>query len=124
MSFVCIVDDDASIRSALANLLKSAGYATVTFSSGEAFLAASDIDDALCVLLDLKMQGMQGLDVQRQLNQQQRSVPIVIMSAHGDETIVRQALSQGASGFLHKPFPEDALLDLIALAAGRKGADD
>jgi FixJ family two-component response regulator len=121
MSFVCIVDDDASIRSGLANLLKSAGYTTVAFSSGEAFLAFSDIDSAVCVLLDLKMKGMQGLDVQRQLNQQHRTIPVVLMSAHGDETIVQQAMSQGAAGFLRKPFLEDALLDLIALAADRKG---
>ncbi|MGF6767535.1 FixJ family two-component response regulator [Paraburkholderia sp. GAS199] len=124
MSFVCIVDDDASLRSGLTNLLRSAGYAAVSFSSGEAFLASADIDDALCVLLDLRMKGMQGLDVQRQMNQRHGSVPVVLMSAHGDEMVIRHALSQGAAGFLHKPFPEEALLDLVAVAASRKGDEN
>jgi len=122
MSFVCIVDDDASVRSGLGNLLKSVGYTTVSFSSGEEFLASPVVDDALCVLLDLKMQGMQGLEVQRQLNAAHRSIPIVFMSAHGDDETVRRAMLHGAVGFLRKPFAEEVLLDSIELAIGRKGA--
>ena len=112
MSFVCIVDDDASVRSGLGNLLKAVGYTTVSFSSGEDFLASPVVDDALCVLLD----------VQRRLNAEHRRVPIVFMSAHGDDDTVQRAMRQGAVGFLRKPFAEEMLLDSIELAIGRKGA--
>lgn len=122
MSFVCIVDDDASVRSGVGNLLKSVGYTTVTFSSGEEFLASPVVDDALCVLLDIRMQGMQGLEVQRQLNAEGRNIPVVFMSAHGDEDTVARALHHGAIGFLRKPFEEDVLLDSIEIAIGRKNA--
>ncbi|ASW02571.1 response regulator transcription factor [Paraburkholderia aromaticivorans] len=121
MSFVCIVDDDASVRSALGNLLKSVGYTTMTFSSGEAFLASPLVDDALCALLDLRMHGMQGSDVQRHLQEARRNIPVVFMSAHGDDETVQRAMQLGAVGVVRKPFAEDALLELIELAIGRKG---
>jgi FixJ family two-component response regulator len=124
MSFVCIVDDDASVRSGVGNLLKSAGYATVTFSSGEEFLASPVIDDALCVLLDVRMQGMQGLEVQRQLNAEHRRIPLVFMSAHGDDDIVQRAMQHGAVSFLRKPFEEEVLLDSLELATGRRNGTD
>lgn len=120
MSFVCIVDDDVSVRSGIRNLLKAVGYATVAFSSGEEFLASPMVDDALCVLLDLRMQGMQGLEVQRQLNAEHRSIPVVFMSAHGDDEAVRRAMQHGAVRFLRKPFAEEVLLDSIELAIGRR----
>jgi FixJ family two-component response regulator len=120
MSFVCIVDDDASVRSGVGNLLKSVGYATVQFSSGEEFLASSEIDDALCVLLDIRMQGMQGLEVQRQLNAGHRNIPVVFMSAHGDDDTIQLALRHGAVNFLRKPFAEEVLLDSIELAIVRR----
>lgn len=120
MSFVCIVDDDASVRSGVGNLLKAVGYATVTFSSGEEFLASPVVDEALCVLLDVRMQGMQGLEVQRQLNAEHKDIPVVFMSAHGDEDTVERAMQHGAVGFLRKPFEEELLLDSIELAIGRR----
>ncbi|MFM0056230.1 response regulator [Paraburkholderia phytofirmans] len=122
MSFVCIVDDDASVRSGVGNLLKSVGYTTVTFSSGEDFLASPMVDDALCVLLDMRMQGMQGLEVQRQLNAEHRNIPVVFMSAHGDDDTIDRAMQHGAVSFLRKPFAEEMLLDSIELAIGRKAA--
>ena len=120
MSFVCIVDDDASVRSGVGNLLKAVGYTSMAFSSGEEFLASPMVDDALCVLLDLRMQGMQGLEVQRQLNADQRHIPVVFMSAHGDDESVQRAMEHGAVSFLCKPFEEEVLLDSIELAIGRK----
>lgn len=120
MSFVCIVDDDASVRSGVGNLLKSVGYTTVTFSSGEDFLASPMVDDALCVLLDMRMQGMQGLEVQRQLNAEHRNIPVVFMSAHGDDDTIERAMQHGAVSFLRKPFAEEVLLDSIELAIGQK----
>jgi FixJ family two-component response regulator len=124
MSFVCIVDDDASVRSGVGNLLKSAGYTTVTFSSGEEFLASPLIDYALCVLLDVRMQGMQGLEVQRQLKAEHRRIPVVFMSAHGDDDIVQRAMQHGAVSFLRKPFEEEVLLDSLELATGRRNWTD
>ncbi|WP_144114036.1 response regulator transcription factor [Paraburkholderia sp. BCC1886] len=124
MSFVCIVDDDASVRSGVGNLLKAVGYAIVTFSSGEEFLASPVVDEALCVLLDVRMQGMQGLEVQRQLNAGHKDIPVVFMSAHGDEGTVERAMQHGAVGFLRKPFEEELLLDSIELAIGRKAHPD
>ncbi|MGF6574804.1 FixJ family two-component response regulator [Paraburkholderia sp. GAS333] len=121
MSFVCIVDDDASVRSGVGNLLKAVGYTTVSFSSGEEFLASPVVDEALCVLLDVRMQGMQGLEVQRQLNAEHKNIPVVFMSAHGDEDTVERAMQHGAVGFLRKPFEEELLLDSIELAIGQKG---
>ncbi|MFM0295570.1 response regulator [Paraburkholderia sp. RL17-383-BIF-A] len=120
MSFVCIVDDDASVRSGVGNLLKAVGYTAVTFSSGEEFLASPEVDDALCVLLDVRMQGMPGLEVQRQLNAEGRNIPVVFMSAHGDDVTVARALRHGAISFLRKPFAEEVLLDSIELAIGRR----
>ncbi|WP_321820704.1 MULTISPECIES: response regulator transcription factor [unclassified Burkholderia] len=113
MALVCIIDDDASVRKSLASLLKSAGHTALPFASGEEFLATGPLDDAACVLLDLKMKGMGGLDVQRLLVQRNAALPVILMSAHGDDESVRRALAQGAVAFLRKPFPSDDLLDLI-----------
>ncbi|WP_144113927.1 response regulator transcription factor [Paraburkholderia sp. BCC1886] len=121
MSFVCIVDDDASMRSSLSNLLKSLGYAARTFASGEEFLASTVLDDALCVLLDLRLQGMQGPDVQSQMVEKQCHIPVVFMSAHGDDETVRRAMQCGAVAFLRKPFTEDVLVESITLAIARHG---
>lgn len=121
MSFICIVDDDASVRNGIGNLLKSVGYTTMLFSSGEDFLASPLADDALCVLLDVRMQGMQGLEVQRRLKAEHRTIPVVFMSAHGEDETVRRALRDGAVSFLRKPFAEEALLDSIELAVEQRG---
>lgn len=111
---VCIVDDDASVRKSLANLLKSAGIATLSFASGEAFLASSAAHDSACVLLDLRMQGMHGLEVQRRLRAAGKPVGVICMSAHDDEESVSAALQGGAACFLRKPFSEAVLMAAIA----------
>ncbi|WP_321806238.1 response regulator transcription factor [Burkholderia sp. BCC1993] len=113
MALVCIIDDDASVRKSLASLLKSAGHTALPFASGEEFLATGPLDDAACVLLDLKMKGLGGLDVQRLLVQRNAALPVILMSAHGDDESVRRAHAQGAVAFLRKPFPSDDLLNLI-----------
>lgn len=120
MILICIVDDDASVRSSLGNLLRSMGYRTVSFASGEAFLASSAVDEALCVLLDLKMKGMQGLEVQHCLNADGKSIGVLCMSAHGDEASITRAMEAGAIRFLRKPFSEECLLESINLALDRK----
>ncbi|WP_236027234.1 MULTISPECIES: response regulator transcription factor [Burkholderia] len=113
MAIVCIIDDDASVRKSLASLLKSAGHTALPFASGEEFLATGPLDDAACALVDLKMKGISGLDVQRLLVQRKAAIPVILMSAHGDDESVRRALAQGAVAFLRKPFPSDDMLNLI-----------
>ncbi|CAB3771388.1 two-component system response regulator [Burkholderia puraquae] len=123
MGIVCVIDDDASVRKSLASLLKSAGYTALPFASGEEFLASGPPDDAICVLIDLKMKGMSGLDVQRQLVQRNATVPVILMSSHGDDESVRRAFAHGAVAFLRKPFPSDDMIDLIdQIAAGGRPA--
>jgi FixJ family two-component response regulator len=117
---VCIVDDDFSVRKSLANLLKSAGYFTVSFASGEEFLASSAVDDAACVLLDLKMIGMHGLEVQQRLNLMGKTLGVICMSAHEDEESVSRAMIAGAVRFLRKPFAEEVLLASITQVLDRR----
>lgn len=118
MTQICIVDDDPSVRKSLANLLKSAGYSTLSFASGEAFLASTAPDVASCVLLDLRMDGMQGLEVQRELQQAGKPIGVICMSAHNDEASVQAALLAGAGCFLRKPFAEDVLMNAITQLIG------
>ena len=113
MILICVVDDDASVRNGLSNLLKSLGYATVNFASGEAFLDSSASDQAHCVLLDMVMKGMQGLEVLQHLRRAKKTVGVCCMSANDDSDTVRRALDAGALGFLCKPFSEEALLKSI-----------
>ncbi|MCX2887426.1 two-component system response regulator [Pseudomonas sp. LB-090624] len=119
--WVCIVDDDASVRKSLANLLRSAGFETLSFAGGEVFLASELARQAGCVLLDLKMSGMNGLEVQRELARLQWALPVICMSAHWDDGAVRTATGQGAQACLGKPFSEEVLLKAVeeALAGGQ-----
>lgn len=113
MILVCVVDDDFSVRKSLVNLLKSAGYRTVSFASGEEFLSSSAVDDAACVVLDLKMPGMHGLEVQQRLMATGKPCGVICMSAHDDPDSVHRAMAAGAVCFLRKPFSEDVLLASI-----------
>lgn len=113
MILVCVVDDDYSVRKSLVNLLKSAGYRTVSFASGEEFLSSSAVDEAACVLLDLRMPGMQGLEVQQRLNSTGKATGVICMSAHDDPDSVERAMAAGAVCFLRKPFSEDLFLASI-----------
>lgn len=106
---VYIVDDDAAGRDGLALLLEVRGYPVRAFAGGEAFLDAVDARSRGCVLLDLRMPGLDGLEVQKALNERGLALPIIIMTAHGDVQAARAALMAGAFDFLEKPV-EDALL--------------
>jgi FixJ family two-component response regulator len=110
---VCIVDDDASVRKSLANLLRSAGFESLAFATGEVFLASGLAREAGCVLLDLKMPGMSGLEVQRELAQRGWRLPVIGMSAHWDEGARQGALRNGARACLGKPFSEEVLLKVV-----------
>ncbi|BDM25409.1 MULTISPECIES: response regulator transcription factor [Pseudomonas] len=110
---VCIVDDDASVRKSLANLLRSAGFETLVFAAGDVFLGSALVPEAGCVLLDLRMPGLNGLDVQRELARRGWRLPVICMSAHWDDGAVQAALGNGAQACLGKPFSEEALLKVV-----------
>ncbi|UDU81199.1 response regulator transcription factor [Pseudomonas sp. HN2-3] len=110
---VCIVDDDSSVRRSLSNLLRSAGFDTLSFASGEDFLASPQALGAGCALLDLKMQGLSGADVQRELIRLDNPLPVICMSAHWDDSALSESIRQGAVACLSKPFTEEALLDAV-----------
>ncbi len=122
---VFIVDDDASVRDSLSLLLSLRGYATATFGSAEDFLAAVRPEWRGCVVLDIRMPGMSGLELQRSLRDSCPHLPAIVITAHGDVAAARQAFLADAVDFIEKPFDGDQLLRAIdlALAGARAVAD-
>lgn len=106
---VSIIDDDESVREALPDLLKELGYSVQAFSSAEEFLSSDYVGLTKCLVLDLSMPGMSGSDLQRELELRRRQIPIVFITAHGDEKIRRHLIQQGAAECLFKPFSDVAL---------------
>jgi FixJ family two-component response regulator len=118
---ISIVDDDDSLRNSLNNLIRSVGFAVQGFSSAEAFLKSNHLDDTACLILDVRMPGMSGLELQRQLMAADCQIPIVFITSHGDDDARSRALAAGAVEFLYKPFREEALLNAIHTALKSKG---
>lgn len=116
---VHIVDDEDSIRRSIGFMLKTSGYEVVTWSSGEAFLKEVRHAEEGCVLLDVRMPEIDGLEVQRLLAERGVMMPIVIMTGHGDVSIAIQAMKGGAVDFLEKPFEKAALIGAIEEAFQR-----
>jgi FixJ family two-component response regulator len=116
---VSIVDDDASLRRSVRNLLTSVGFRVETFASAEAFLESIHRDNTGCVVLDLRMEGMDGLELLRHLMAAGSRIPVVILTAHGDDDLRDRTLQSGAVAFLSKPFHADVLLDAVKTAMGR-----
>ena len=115
-ALISIVDDDESMREAIQSLLRSVGFRAKTFASGEQFLQSDQIENTACLILDVRMPGMSGLDLQRRLMATQCRIPIVFVTAHGEEEALSRALQEGAVDFLLKPFSEEALLNAIQVA--------
>ena len=115
-ALISIVDDDESMREAIQSLLRSVGFRAKTFASGEQFLQSDQIENTACLILDVRMPGMSGLDLQRRLMATQCRIPIVFVTAHGEEEALSRALQEGAVDFLLKPFSEEALLNAIQAA--------
>jgi FixJ family two-component response regulator len=115
---VAVIDDDESVRKALKRLLRAASLDADTFASGGEFLhsLATQLPD--CIVLDLHMPGMNGLDVQQQLARSGLRVPIVVITGHDEPQARAQCLSAGAAAYLRKPLDDEALLDAIHRAAG------
>ena len=115
-SWVYIVEDDPSVRDSLSLLLQLRGFSTATFDSAEAFLQGEALDRPACVLADVRLPGMSGLELQRRLTGQHSALPFVVMTAHGDVATARAALRDGAVDFLEKPIDEQDLIEAITVA--------
>ncbi|MEA3178144.1 MAG: hypothetical protein QOI59_1667 [Gammaproteobacteria bacterium] len=120
---VYIVDDDDAVRNALRLLLKSVGLAAATVPSAHEFLATYDPQQPGCLILDVRMPGMSGLELQQQLNMRGAIIPVIFITGHGDVPMAVEAMQQGAFDFLQKPFRDQDLIDRIqrALAKDQTG---
>ena len=114
IGLVGIVDDDESIRDSISSLLRSVGYRTLVFESAEAFLDSGRIHDTDSLVLDVKMPGLSGLQLQRHLRDMNCFIPIIFVTAHAHDDIRRVALEQGAVAFFGKPFNDEALLSALS----------
>lgn len=121
---VYIVDDDVSVRDALSLLLSLRGHASATFASAEDFLAAAQPDWRGCAVIDLRMPGMGGLELQAQMRSRGLQLPVIVITAHGDVAAARQAFLARAVDFIEKPFDGEQLLQAVetALATARDPA--
>ena len=115
-NLVAIVDDDDLVRSALQGLLKSVGLPAQTFASSEEFLKSGRQHQTACLIADIRMPGMSGLDLQARLNAEHCRIPTIFITAHGDAKMRMQALRAGAVEFLAKPFDDEALLESVRAA--------
>ncbi len=115
-SIVAIVDDDESVRRALEGLLKAVGLPAKAFASAEEFLGSGNQHRTACLIADIRMPGMSGLELQAELNSQNCRIPTIFITAHGDANMRMRALRAGASEFLAKPFRDDVLLDHVRAA--------
>lgn len=113
---VALVDDDESFRAALERLLRSEGFAVQSFASAEDFLTSGQQRETGCLIADIRMPGMSGLDLQVELSANRCPIPTIFISAHGDEKIRLQAMRGGAVKFLAKPFDGEILLDSVRSA--------
>src|SRR3954463_2640557 len=110
---VAIVDDDESVRSALRGLMKAAGVPARAFASAEEFLNSGQQHEIGCLISDIRMPGMSGLDLQAKLNSDKCKIPTIFITAHGDTNMRMKALRAGAVEFLTKPFSDDVLLEQV-----------
>jgi FixJ family two-component response regulator len=113
---VAVVDDDESFRAAVQRLLRSAGLSVRSFRSAEDFLEGVQRDGFGCLIADIRMPGMSGLDLQARLNADNCPIPIIFITAHGDEKMRLQAMRDGAVKFLAKPFDDSVLLESVRTA--------
>jgi FixJ family two-component response regulator len=117
--FIACVDDDASVREALEGLLVAFGFAVEIFSSAENFLNFPGLDRISCLIADVKLGGISGIQLQRRLVESGRRIPTIVITAFGDDRLREQAFEAGAISFLHKPIARGDLLASIAQALKR-----
>jgi len=116
---VFVVDDDTGVREALASLIGSVGLRVACFASPQEFLHHRNSEGPACLVLDVRMPGLSGFDLQRELDRVERGIPIIFITAHGDIPMAVQAMKAGAVDFLSKPFREEDLLDAVRKALER-----
>jgi FixJ family two-component response regulator len=116
IGIIAIVDDDEPLREALGSVLKAAGFSIDTFASAEEFLDSPHRDTIACLILDVRLPGMSGVELQRRLIEAKSSLPIIFVTAHGDASLRELVMEAGAAGFLNKPVRSDALLKEIRRA--------
>ena len=115
---IAVVDDDESLRESLPDLLKEFGFDVLTFSTAEEFLASRSLERTRCLVLDVVMPGMNGLDLQNELNQRGKKIPTIFITAHKGGSIRKRAQDQGAVVVLLKPFSDTALREALSKAIG------
>jgi FixJ family two-component response regulator len=113
---VCVVDDDSLIRDSTVRLIRSFGFRVEAFASAEEFGDSGYLEETACLILDVRMPGMDGLELQYRLSESSKRIPIVFITAHADEEQERHAIEAGAIGFLYKPFSQESLLQAVRSA--------
>ena len=116
VKFIAIVDDDESVQSALQDLMEADGLTAKCFGSAEEFLESGLQRKAACLIVDIRMPGMSGLELQAKLKADRVNIPIIFITAHGDARVRMQAMREGAAEFLVKPFDDQVLLDRVRAA--------
>jgi FixJ family two-component response regulator len=116
LPLIAIVDDDEALRNSLDNLIRSCGFRAQGFASAEAFLRSNHAGETACLILDVRMPGMNGLELQRQIVAANWQIPIIFITAHADDEAQKRALEGGAVAFLYKPCREDDLLNALDAA--------
>ena len=121
---IAIVDDDEPLREALGSVMKAAGFATNTFATAEEFLESTTQQETACLILDVRLPGMSGIELQQRLADADSTVPIIFVTAHGDASLRDLVMKSGAAGFLNKPVRSDALLREIHAALAKNRTDN
>jgi FixJ family two-component response regulator len=119
-SLLSVIDDDEMLRESLPELLREFGFAARAFSSGQEFLSSNYVDETRCLILDVAMPEMSGLDLQQELKRRGQAIPIIFISGQKDDDVRKQAFRQGAVRFLHKPFSDSDLLEAVNAALDGK----
>jgi FixJ family two-component response regulator len=120
---ISIVEDDASVREATRGLIRSLGYDAATFASAEEYLRSERVRDTSCLITDVQMSGMSGVDLQERLIADGHRTPIIFMTAYPEERVRARALGAGAVGFLSKPFDDERLIECLDRALGGSDAE-
>ncbi|WP_119273716.1 response regulator transcription factor [Taklimakanibacter deserti] len=120
---ISIVDDDESVREATKGLVRSLGYTAATFESAEEFLNSERRYDTSCVIADVQMPGLSGVEMQRRLIEEGHDLPMIFVTAFPEDRVRATAMEAGAVGFLSKPFNEEHLIGCLDSALGRRSAD-
>jgi FixJ family two-component response regulator len=118
MPLIAVVDDDEDVRSAVHAVLKSDGFPPLAFASAQEFLCCGKRNETACLIVDLEMPGMSGFDLQARLAEDGQRIPIIFITAYGNERTRTRAMDAGALDFLEKPFKDEALLELVRAAVG------